>query len=124
MPNVLRAVYRVTVFAPPDSVDSLLEAVEAEAPLVFGKYDRSAWWSAIGVEQFRPLAGATPAVGSIGQVKRVPTIRLEFAVPHDPKLLQRVLSRAVVPNHPWQEPAIFVDDCLTTATAMIEPPVP
>ncbi len=41
---------------------------------------------------------------------------LQFAIPRDPALLERVLSRGVIPNHPWQEPAIFVDDSLATAS--------
>jgi hypothetical protein len=108
--------YRVTIFVPPDYVDSLLDGVVREVPLTYGQYDRSAWWSAVGVEQFRPLPGSTPTVGKPGQVERVPTVRLEFAIPRDPALLERVLSRGVRPNHPWQEPAIFVDDSLATAS--------
>jgi hypothetical protein len=119
-----RRVFRLTVFVPPDHVDSLLQAVEREIPLVFGQYDRSAWWSAIGVEQFRPLPGSMPTVGQVGRVEQVPTIRLEFAIPYDENILERVLSGAVIPNHPWQEPAVFIDDCLASATRMAEPDQP
>jgi len=113
-------VYRVTTFVPPDHLDAVLEAVEREAPLVFGPYDRSAWWSAVGVEQFRPLPGASPTVGEPGKTERVPTVRLEFAIPRDLALLERVLTRGVLPNHPWQEPAVFVDESLATATTLAE----
>ena len=113
---LVHRMYRVTIFVPPDYVDALLDGVVREVPLTYGQYDRSAWWSAPGVEQFRPLPGSTPTVGKPGQVERVPTVRLEFAIPRDPALLERVLSRGVIPNHPWQEPAIFVDDSLATAS--------
>jgi hypothetical protein len=111
----IRRLYRITTFVPPEHVDSLLDGVMREVPLTYGRYDRSAWWSAIGVEQFRPLPGSKPTVGRAGEVERVPTVRLEFAIPHDPVLLERVLSRGVIPNHPWEEPAIFVDESLATA---------
>lgn len=107
---VLQRVYRVTTFVPPDRVDALLEGVEREVPLKYGLYDRAAWWSAIGVEQFRPLPGAKPTHGDIGRTERVPTVRIEFAIPRDPELLARVLTRGLIPNHPWQEPAIFIDE--------------
>jgi hypothetical protein len=113
-----RPVYRVTTFVPPDHLDRVLEGVEREVPLVFGPYDRSAWWSAVGVEQFRPLPGASPTTGEIGRVERVETVRLEFAIPRDRELLERVLSRGLLPSHPWEEPAVFVDESLATATAL------
>lgn len=86
-------IYRITTFVPPESLDALLEGIEAQAPLRFGPYDRSAWWSVPGVEQFRPLPGSTPTVGKAGSTERVPTVRLEFAIPRDPDLLDRVLTR-------------------------------
>ena len=55
---VLNRIYRITTFIPPEHVDALLEG--REVPLQYGKYDQSAWWSAVGVEQFRPMSGATP----------------------------------------------------------------
>ncbi len=112
----LHRMYRVTTFVPPDHLDSLLEGVMREVPLTYAPYDHSAWWSAVGVEQFRPLPGSAPTVGKPGQVERVPTVRLEFAIPRDLALLARVLSRGFVPNHPWQEPVIFVGDSLATAS--------
>ena len=111
-----RPVYRVTTFVPPESVDSLLDGVVRETSLTYGRYDQSAWWSAVGVEQFRPLPGSTPTVGEEGRVERVPTVRLEFVIPRDPALLDRVLDRGVIPNHPWEEPAIFVDESVVTAS--------
>jgi hypothetical protein len=120
----VRPVYRITTFVPPDHLDAVLEGVEREVPLIFGPYDRSAWWSAVGVEQFRPLPGASPTVGEPGTTERVPSVRLEFAIPRDPALLHRVLTRGVLANHPWQEPAVFVDESLSTATAIAEPDAP
>jgi hypothetical protein len=101
-------------------VEALLEGVERVVPLIYGRYDRSAWWSAVGVEQFRPMPGSTPTIGTEGHVERVPTVRLEFAIPHDPELLEMVLSRGVIASHPWEEPAVFVDESLATASEMAD----
>lgn len=107
---VLQQVYRVTTFVPPDHVDALLEGITREVPLQYGQYDRAAWWSPVGVEQFRPLPGAKPTFGEVGRTERVPTVRIEFAIPRDPELLTRLLARGLIPHHPWQEPAIFIDE--------------
>jgi hypothetical protein len=112
-----RPAYRITTFVPPEHVEIVLEAVERQAPLVFGPYDRSAWW-VTGTEQFRPLPDATPTVGRAGETERVPTVRLEFAIPRDSDLLRRVVDDGVLASHPWQEPAVFIDECLTTATRL------
>lgn len=115
---VLRPAYRVTTFVPPEHLEAVLEAVEAIYPLLFGPYDRSAWWSSSTTEQFRPLEGSRPSVGAIGQVHQVATVRLEFALPLDEELLARVLDEGLLPAHPWQEPAVFVDQTLVTATRL------
>jgi len=104
----LEEAYRITSFVPPDHLDAVLEAVLAEAPLAYGPYDKSAWWSAVGIEQFEPRPGAQPSVGEIGKTERVPTIRLEFVIPREAALLDRVLA-ALLAAHPWQEPAVFID---------------
>ncbi len=117
----LREVFRITVFVPPDAVETVLAGVERAVPLRFGDYDGSAWWSAVGVEQFRPLPGAKPTVGTPGKTERVPTVRLEFAIPRDRRLLDRVLAKGVKAHHPWQEPAVFVDETFATATRLVEP---
>ena len=114
--TAIQRMYHVTTFVPPELVDSLLDGVLREVPLTYGRYDRSAWWSAVGIEQFRPLPGSTPTVGRAGQVERVPTVRLEFVIPHDPDLLERVLNRGLIANHPWEEPAVLVSTTHTTAS--------
>jgi hypothetical protein len=117
-PGPYRPAYRITTFVPPDRVHAVLDAVTRVTPLIFGPYERSAWWSAVGTEQFRPLPDANPTVGRVGETERVPAIRLEFALPRDPDLLRRVVAEGVLPSHPWEEPAVFIDECLVTATRM------
>jgi hypothetical protein len=113
---MIQAVYRITTFVPQERVAAVLEGILHETPLAYGRYDHSAWWSAVGVEQFRPLPGAQPTVGVVGQVERVPTVRLEFVIPRDRELLERVLARGLIPSHPWQEPAIFIDESCVRAS--------
>jgi hypothetical protein len=106
----LRKIYRVTTFVPPEHLEALLAGIGSEVPLRYGQYDQSAWWSAVGVEQFRPLPGAKPTSGKVGTVERVPTVRVEFAVARDPIRLAQLIAKGLRPNHPWQEPAVFIDE--------------
>ena len=108
--------YRITKFIPPGHLDAVLEAILARDPLTYGPYDKSAWWSGVGTEQFEPKEGANPTVGEIGKIERVPTLRLEFVIPRDPDLRDRVLE-ALLKAHPWQQPAVFVDPTTITISA-------
>lgn len=111
----LQDAFRVCTFVPPEHLDAVLEAVLSETPLTYGPYDRSAWWSGPGVEQFEPRPGARPTIGDVGETRRVPTIRLEFVIPRDHHLLERVLA-AMLAAHPWQEPAAFIDSVMITVS--------
>ena len=117
---MLREAFRLTTFVPPDHLDTVLRAVTAQAPLTYGPYDKSAWWSDIGTEQFEPKPGANPTVGEVGRTERVPTIRLEFVIPRDTELRDRVID-ALVQAHPWQEPAVFVDETMITGSLELDP---
>ncbi|MBB5207266.1 hypothetical protein [Chiayiivirga flava] len=102
-------VYRITVFVPPEAVQGLLDGICAVDDLRIGDYDRVLWTSAPGIEQFRPLPGATPTQGDVGAVERGATVRVEFCIPRDDDRLARVIALGIRPHHPWQVPAIFVD---------------
>ncbi|MDG2525469.1 hypothetical protein P6166_08905 [Stenotrophomonas sp. HITSZ_GD] len=108
----LREVYRVTVFVPPAHLQALHEGILSVEPLGDERYDAVMWLSAPGIEQFRPLAGAHPAQGAVGELARVPSVCLTFAIPRDPERLARVLREGVRRHHPWESPAIFVDESL------------
>lgn len=108
----LHPVWRITVFVPPAQLRAVQDGICAVDPLQSGDYDRAMWLSSPGEEQFRPLPGAQPAVGTIGEVTRLASVRLEFVIPRDPALLARIVEHGIRPHHPWQVPAIFVDESL------------
>ena len=62
------------------------------------------------IEQFRPLAGANPTLGGIDELVRAPSVRVEFCIPRDDARLRRLIEAGIRPNHPWEVPAIFVDE--------------
>jgi hypothetical protein len=107
----LLPVYRITVFVPPADVDAVKAAICAVDDLAIGHYREVMWTSAPGVEQFRPGPKATPTVGTADALTVDPTVRLECSIARDPQRLQRVLQ-AIHAAHPWEVPAVFVDQSL------------
>jgi hypothetical protein len=114
-------VYRVVTFVPTDYLEQVLESVLRIDALTYSQYDRLAWWSSEGTEQFRPLAEAQPTVGSSGEVARVRSIRLELSIARDLALLERIVEEGIRPQHPWKEPVIVVYEAIETRCQTVEP---
>lgn len=105
-------VYRITVFVPPADLDQLKRGICAVDPVGVGDYDQVMWTQVPGEEQFRPLQGAHPRRGQVGRLEQAPSVRLEFSIPRDPQRLARVIEQGIRPHHPWEVPAIFIDESL------------
>lgn len=108
----LKAVFRVVIFTPPEFIHELLAAVTTVADLANGPYQDVAWWSAeAGTEQFRPVVGSSPTLGSLDKITRAPSARLEFSISRDKDLLERLIS-AAVEVHPWEQPVLLVAEMM------------
>lgn len=107
-------VYRIKLYCPPECAEPIIAAVLKVVSLRYGNYDCVAWTSSAGVEQFRPLSGAKPAVGDIHQVTRGDSVKIEFSVPRDEQTLQQVVVQGIFPVHPWDEPVILISEELET----------
>jgi len=106
--------YRVAIFIPADRVEQLLAAVLQLTELQYGLYAGVSWTSAPGDERFTPLEGASPSTGTIGKQEMVRLSRVEFSLPRDRELLDRIILEAVYPNHEWEEPVISITEALDT----------
>jgi hypothetical protein len=103
-------VYRVTVFVPPAHLAALKAGILSVDDLAIGDYCEVMWTSAPGLEQFRPGETTTPTLGVAGELTSAPSVRLEFSIPRDPERLRRVIVDGVHAHHPWEVPAVFVDE--------------
>jgi len=106
----LEHVYRVMTLVPPDGMEGVIEGVISVANLAVGHYDRVLWWSSPGTEQYLPLSGANPRTADIGELRRDPTVRLEFSIPRDEAMLNLVVDEGIRPAHPYEEPVIVVTE--------------
>lgn len=95
---------KLVVFVPPDALDPVRDALFAAGAGRIGNYERCSWY-AEGTGTFRPLPGADPAVGEVGEEERVPELRLETVFPEE---RQEAVVTALRAAHPYEEPAFDV----------------
>jgi dinuclear metal center YbgI/SA1388 family protein len=98
------ALDKVVVFVPQDAVEAVLDAMAAVGAGRLGDYERAAFANE-GIGTFRPLPGANPTLGRVGDIERVPETRLELAVPASRVSAVVAALRAA---HPYEEPAFDV----------------
>lgn len=69
-----------------------------------GDYDRAVF-GAPGVGSFRPLQGANPVIGQVGQVEHVDEARLDLVAERG---LREQIRAALISSHPYEEPSYQV----------------
>lgn len=92
---------KVVTFVPHDSVEDVRVAIAAAGAGSLGDYD-SCTFSTPGEGRFRPLDGASPAIGSVGDLEVVPETRIEAVLPRGRRT---AVLQALVAAHPYEEPA-------------------
>lgn len=92
------------IFVPGPAADAVRSAIFAAGAGQIGDYSHCSW-TVTGSGQFLPTAGATPAIGTVGSLQRLPEDRVEVIAPA--ALRDRVLA-AMRSAHPYQEPAFDV----------------
>jgi dinuclear metal center YbgI/SA1388 family protein len=100
---------KLVVFVPVADTDRVLDAVAVEGAGAVGNYERCAWRTT-GEGSFRPLPGAAPTVGAVGEVTRVQEARLEVVLPRGRRT---AVVRAMLAAHPYEEPAYDVFELAT-----------
>ena len=92
------------VFVPNDDVDRVAAAMHEAGAGAIGTYDR-AMFQAPGTGSFRPLEGANPAIGHVGEVEQVEESRVEMvAAP----AIREPVRQAMLDAHPYEEVAYSV----------------
>lgn len=103
-PAPATALDKVVVFVPvADAEDVRRELADAGAGAI-GDYD-SCTWSSSGEGRFRPLDGAQPSIGTLGELEVVPELRVEAVLPRSRRA---AVVRALLAAHPYEEPAFDI----------------
>lgn len=95
---------KLTVFVPVDAAAIVRAAIAEAGAGSIGNYDFASFTSS-GEGRFRPLEGAEPMIGTIGEIQTVAEVRLEVVL-H--RRLRARIVRAMRAAHPYEEPAYDV----------------
>lgn len=100
-PQVGEPLDKLVVFVPVADAGRLIDALSAAGAGALGDYDRCAW-TVEGTGTFRPLPGAHPTLGRVGEIEIVPEARVEMVVAARRRADVVAALRAA---HPYEEPA-------------------
>jgi dinuclear metal center YbgI/SA1388 family protein len=93
---------KIVTFVPVGpSITAVHEALSAAGAGQLGDYSHCSFATA-GTGQFKPLTGANPTIGEVGQLERVAETRLEMVLPRHRRAAVVAALRAA---HPYEEPA-------------------
>lgn len=94
----------LVVYVPQESTSAVLDGLFAAGAGAVGDYRECAFVSP-GTGQFRPVGGADPAIGEVGELTRVAEDRIEVTFPRP---LREAVVAALRAVHPYEEPAFHV----------------
>ena len=92
---------KLIYFVPDSHLDSTKQAIFTAGAGGIGDYEHCVW-QVKGIGQFRPLAGADPHIGTVGQIEQVEEWRVESIVPEHKA---SAVAKALKASHPYEEPA-------------------
>ena len=94
-----------------EDVDKILDAVMEVHPLSYGRYQRNASISAVGMETSQPEEGSTTTTHVetyvAGQTESYPIVELKISIERDPTTLEKAMD-AIHYVHHYEEPVIFL----------------
>ena len=103
-PAVGEPVDKLTVFVPTDAAAPVRAALAEAGAGQIGDYDFASF-SSQGEGRFRPLDGANPMIGTVGEIETVAEVRIEVVLARH---LRRQVIAAMLAAHPYEEPAYDV----------------
>lgn len=95
---------KLTVYAPTDAAPPVRAALAEAGAGEIGDYDFASF-SSPGEGRFRPLEGANPTIGSVGDIETVKEERIEVVFD---RARRAAVVRALLTAHPYEEPAYDV----------------
>ena len=96
--------YKLAFFIPVDAAEAVKEAVFESGAGRIGDYEACCFQTR-GTGQFRPMGGADPHIGRVGQLERVDELKVEL-VCRDARIHAAVAALKLA--HPYEEPAYEV----------------
>ncbi|MGR2739073.1 NGG1p interacting factor NIF3 [Billgrantia sp. Q4P2] len=96
--------YKLAFYVPLEDAETVKEAVFASGAGRLGDYE-ACCFETRGTGQFRPLDGANPHIGQVGDLEKVEEVKVELVCEDH---LIREAVEALRAAHPYEEPAFDV----------------
>lgn len=107
----LAPVFTIEIQTLPEDTDRILDEVMKVHPLSFGRYQRNASISALGMETAQPEPGSTTTTHvegfEAGSTETYPMVELKISIDRDLAQLSKVMD-AIIYAHHYEEPVVFV----------------
>ncbi|KIE86853.1 NGG1p interacting factor 3 protein, NIF3 [Acinetobacter pittii] len=92
---------KLIYYVPDSHLESTKQAIFSAGAGGIGNYEQCAW-QVKGMGQFKPVKGADPYIGELGELEQVDEWRVETIVIEENA---KAVAKALKASHPYEEPA-------------------
>ena len=92
---------KLIYYVPDSHLESTKQAIFSAGAGGIGNYEHCAW-QVKGIGQFKPVNGADPYIGEVGELEQVEEWRVETIVIEENA---KTVAKALKASHPYEEPA-------------------
>ncbi|MEN4915328.1 NGG1p interacting factor NIF3 [Acinetobacter pittii] len=92
---------KLIYYVPDSHLESTKQAIFSAGAGGIGNYEHCAW-QVKGIGQFKPVKGADPYIGELGELEQVDEWRVETIVIEENA---KTVAKALKASHPYEEPA-------------------
>ncbi|OCZ50173.1 YqfO family protein [Acinetobacter seifertii] len=92
---------KLIYYVPDSHLESTKQAIFSAGAGGIGNYEHCAW-QVKGIGQFKPVKGADPYIGELGELEQVDEWRIETIVIEENA---KAVAKALKASHPYEEPA-------------------
>ncbi|WP_218660707.1 NGG1p interacting factor NIF3 [Acinetobacter pittii] len=92
---------KLIYYVPDSHLEATKQAIFSAGAGGIGNYEHCAW-QVKGIGQFKPIKGADPYIGELGELEQVDEWRVETIVIEENA---QAVAKALKASHPYEEPA-------------------
>lgn len=100
----MRKTYKIETYLPLESLDNIRNALYKLGLGKVGNYEDCMSWYKIN-SSWKPIDGANPYLGNVGEIEFAPEYKLEFRCDED--MIDKAV-KTIKDNHPYEEVCINV----------------